>query len=653
MPSRANPASRPNHINNPGSSSCITMFNFLKKAVSPLLSDTPNPFSAAEQHAILPSAATHIRLLKIYPAGYSWVPIYCEMLTTPISGPMNFQALSYTWGTAARTHSLKLPETEFRITESLDEAIRHLRREDEAITFWIDQICINQENLQEKSLQIRLMSQIYSKAQKVLVWLGPAESGSDTAMDIWSRIGQDARLLGLESFYTDEKFPQLQPIVINADPADPLTIEFQALFEKSRCIYRDSLDAIIAWFQRPWFKRVWVVQEFCLCPDTVFVCGKKSVEVELVMLAIQIVHFSCGKLLNDAVGKGKEFAELNAKFPLILNEPTSALFSARQRRQGYDAKWTGKSTGDSLLSLMRKLYVQHEMHATDPRDRIFALLGLATDGLDIIPDYSDFDYAGLLCRTARAMVEKQGLEVLSYSQFPKSYIPLPSWVPDWRSNLSPSYYDHTLVNPPFFQACGDTELSIISSPSTLVLVLEGITVDVVEEVGGPWHKPVLFSHEQYLTYFAQVRMMCQLSALKNEPIYASESRREEAIWRVPIGDLYTWNGRTMRPRSDVRRAYESLVAECELFEQSKLAGSVSELQGQAETILDTDEVMLAWGRPMMMSGDVVVILMGSRIPFVLRPGEHGNFAFTGAAYCDGVMDGELINQFRPEKFMIL
>ncbi|KAL5592487.1 hypothetical protein FOBRF1_013513 [Fusarium oxysporum] len=649
------------------------MFNFLKKAVSPLLSDTPNPSSAAEQHAILPSAATHIRLLKIHPAGYSWVPIYCEMLTTPISGPMNFQALSYTWGTAARTHSLKLPETEFRITESLDEAIRHLRREDEAITLWIDQICINQENLQEKSLQIRLMSQIYSKAQKVLVWLGPAERGSDTAMDIWSRIGQDARDLGLESFYTDEKFPQLQPIVINADPADPLTIEFQALFEKSRCIYRDSLDAIIAWFQRPWFKRVWVVQEFCLCPDTIFVCGKKSVEVELVMLAMQIVHFSCGKLLKDAVGKGKEFTELNAKFPLILNEPTSALFSARQRRQGYDAKWTGKSTGDSLLSLMRKLYVQHEMHATDPRDRIFALLGLATDGLDIIPDYSDFDYAGLLCRTARAMVEKQGLEVLSYSQFPKSYIPLPSWVPDWRSNLSPSYYDHTLVNPPFFQACGDTELSIISSPSTLVLVLEGITVDVVEEVGGPWHKPVPFSHEQYLTYFAQVRLMCQLSALKNEPIYASESRREEAIWRVPIGDLYTWNGRTTRPRSDVRRAYESLVAECELFEQSKLAGSVSELQGQAETILDTDgrhyqcstETMsgkrpfltkrghVGMGPPTMMSGDVVVILMGSRIPFVLRPGEHGNFAFTGDAYCDGVMDGELINQFRPEKFMIL
>jgi hypothetical protein len=59
------------------------------------------------------------------------------------------------------------------------------------------------------------------------------------------------------------------------------------------------------------------------------------------------------------------------------------------------------------------------------------------------------------------------------------------------------------------------------------------------------------------------------------------------------------------------------------------------------------------GPPMMMSGDVVVILMGSRIPFVLRPGEHGNFAFTGDAYCDGVMDGELINQFRPEKFMIL
>jgi hypothetical protein len=594
------------------------------------------------------------------------------MLTTPISTPIKFQALSYTWGPGARTHSVWLPETELRITHSLDEAIRHLRRKDEAVTLWIDQICINQDDDKEKSLQVRLMNQIYAKAEKVLVWLGPAENGSDTVMDIWSKIGQNARDIGLESFYTEERLPQLQPIIINADPADPLTIEFQTLFEKSRCMYKDCLDAIVAWFQRPWFKRVWVVQEFCLCADTIYVCGDKFVTAELVMFAVQIVHFSCGKLLEDAV-KGEEYAELRAKVLLVLNEPISALSSARQRRRGNDAKWTGKSTGDSLFALMQKLYVQREMHATDPRDRIYAVLGLATDGLDIVPDYSDYDYAGLLCRAARAMIEKQGLEVLSYSQFPKNYIPLPSWVPDWRSNLAQSYYKHSFIDPPFFQACGTTELSIMPSPSMSVLVLEGVTVDVVEEVGGPWQRSRQWAHEEYLNFFAQIRVMCQLSALKNQNIYLSQSRREEAVWRVPIGDLYTWQGRTARPTTDLGRIYQSCLAELELFEQSKLVGSAGELQRQTDAIHDPDvshyrsstEKMsgkrpfltkkgyVGMGPPVMMLGDQVVVFMGSRIPSVLRPGDNGTFLFTGEAYCDGVMDGEIIDTVPREKFSIV
>jgi hypothetical protein len=55
--------------------------------------------------------------------------------------------------------------------------------------------------------------------------------------------------------------------------------------------YQDYLGAMVSWLERPWFKRVWVVQEFCLCEDTIFVCGTESVEVELVMLALKIVQF--------------------------------------------------------------------------------------------------------------------------------------------------------------------------------------------------------------------------------------------------------------------------------------------------------------------------------------------------------------------------
>jgi hypothetical protein len=79
---------------------------------------------------------------------------------------------------------------------------------------------------------------------------------------------------------------------------------------------------------------------------------------------------------------------------------------------------------------MRRFFVANETNAKDPRDRVYGLLGLATDGLKITVDYADGKVPEILASTAKAMIEKTGLEVLSYSQFPKEFDSLPSWAPD-------------------------------------------------------------------------------------------------------------------------------------------------------------------------------------------------------------------------------
>lgn len=221
-------------------------------------------------HALSPlqSASTHIRLIELYPpldetirqkpwefmAFFS--PLRCRIFSSPISAPPSFKALSYAWGPNDRTHSLFISGEEIKITSSLDAALRHLRHPTETVSLWIDQICINQDDADEKTEQVALMSNIYRLADQVLVWLGSAADGSDELMDVWAKIGQEARDWGLESYYTKENFEELQKIVSNLDPRDQKTMEFRAICEKACQLFDPHVNAMIAWYKRPWFSRV-------------------------------------------------------------------------------------------------------------------------------------------------------------------------------------------------------------------------------------------------------------------------------------------------------------------------------------------------------------------------------------------------------------
>lgn len=210
----------------------------------------------------------------------------------------SFKTLSYAWGKGPKSHLIRVVSADVEarrpaalpITETLHTCLVQLRHARKPLRLWVDQICINQEDHVEKGKQVRLMGPIYTTAAQVLVWLGPAGQGSDSLMDAWQHVGQAARDWGIESYYTRDRWHLLSPIVRNEEPSSPRTVEFQALLREAAEIFAPlvAAEALKHWFAQSWFTRAWVVQEFCLCPDTVFVCGTKSVRVELVMLAIQV-----------------------------------------------------------------------------------------------------------------------------------------------------------------------------------------------------------------------------------------------------------------------------------------------------------------------------------------------------------------------------
>ena len=168
-----------------------------------------------------------IRLLRLMPhknENTERTEIQCELfeytLQDPGKGIHLYEALSYTWGGSDKPRSISINKQNLAVTENLHTALLRLRDCSFERILWIDAICINQENLKEQSQQVQLMATIYSKATRVLVWLGKTKDNSDRA---------------------------LERIRLAAENESPDSLNDKTIQK-----------AILALLQRPWFQRIWV-----------------------------------------------------------------------------------------------------------------------------------------------------------------------------------------------------------------------------------------------------------------------------------------------------------------------------------------------------------------------------------------------------------
>jgi hypothetical protein len=376
------------------------------------------------------------------------------------------------------------------------------------------------------------------------------------------------------------------------------------------------------WYLRPWFTRVWVVQEFALAAsDPIFVCGTKLLPAWLAFQARQVLHLPPAlEVLYER--PTPPYERLRALDDIYAN-PTVPFFTARRRREKLLLRGPDEpGAGDTLLDLVTRLYVSDGgdrlvFEATDPRDRIYGLLGLATDAaaLGITPDYSPTVTAGLAyARATRAIIWQQSLgqqhpgaaaagggeyalDILSLAQFPKrvsggtqippgaaaAAVTVPSWVPDFVS-MRPSFcarLTSTLAPQPLFHAAGTIRAArLLPTADECVLGLAGYIVDEILEAGEPFlgqddtiRDTGGFDSSGYLDFFAEVRRLCDVAAqivaeLQTDPVYPTPERRAEAAWRVTVGDVEEASDRTPRRATEVSAlAHGQLTARCEAFER--------------------------------------------------------------------------------------
>jgi len=193
----------------------------------------PEPPRAAFQYPAI-RQRTQFRLLWVYPAEFD-TPIRCEIFTS-IVDDADFEAISYTWadetGDDSKSSTILMNSVPFQVTRNCEMALKRVRARDifTKICIWVDAICIDQTNLNERGHQVQLMPLIYSRARTVLVYIGESARNSSWAMR------------ALESG-TIAKNPSI------------------------------AASALRDLFARRYFSRVWVLQEVALARKSVLICG--------------------------------------------------------------------------------------------------------------------------------------------------------------------------------------------------------------------------------------------------------------------------------------------------------------------------------------------------------------------------------------------
>lgn len=359
----------------------------------------PKPYPGAESYTYSLSLTTkEIRLLTVQPAtnitdelDVSWSISNLDDRET------KFSALSYCWGAPLDTVEMMVssdlePEKRaFDINPTVDLALRRLRRSDQVLHIWIDSICINQENHEERSRQVGLMRDIFSRAEKVHIWLGEGDNRVDASLRIARNIynynfkecpgGMYCNCAGTRHSLTIKEVDTL----VETKRAEGRGITFHRMDEIFRLLEPSFPDDVAEWAPRPdatslatlmvglisnpWFSRVWVVQEVLLSQQAFVHSSNEMIPwIELRQTS---------EWLEDP-----DFTHWHFDYHI-------------QSQTAMPAIWKRLRTNKELPDILDVIVDGHDLRATDPRDKIFALLVFgnethAVQNLDklIRPDYN-------------------------------------------------------------------------------------------------------------------------------------------------------------------------------------------------------------------------------------------------------------------------
>ncbi|KAI0438471.1 heterokaryon incompatibility protein-domain-containing protein [Xylaria telfairii] len=464
------------------------------------------------------------RVIEVQP-GLHDDPVVCRLHVALISEAiLSYATLSYTWKlddeAAYRRRYMRpteeeaLPKVpiscndfEVLIGENLFQAIKRIRKPSISQMLWADALCINQNDVQERTQQVRKMSTIYKNAFRLFVWLGEndrpysrdthslAFPGLCRIINRWrEREGHSARV-------PPATYSFLAPEQTYSTPDEPLAAD--------DAIWSD----ILHFYNRKWFRRLWVIQEVALARSAVALWGGYEIDWEWIGLAAAIIRTNYPRLtalrrISQRVGSYEIKTSLNPR--AVPTGIINAYFMYRISRSQVYFK-APRFSFHQLLTLTR------QFRCEDPRDKVFGILGIPTvdqpsaqETPFILPDYTKsvaevchevaikiIDISGSLGLLSSVQQDRECQ--MAHSDRRNDHDPsLPSWVPQWRCAITETL---TPLEPSAnFDPSGGQCMQRKQAHNAKILVVRGIDVEMVSTVAG---EPLDFSRRSGLMSYLE------------------------------------------------------------------------------------------------------------------------------------------------------
>lgn len=353
--------------------------------------------------------AGSIRLIQLHPGSLT-DELKCTVVSADLDDKPRFEALSYVWGKPVFDATIICNEDVlFKITSSLHDALVRLREVDGTRVFWIDQICINQASISDRNAQVARMTRIYSQCEKAVVWLGDVPRKLQmTLVEVLQMIGSAQKKQFSDGTIVGRN--------LSALPLFQMTVA-----QRKQYGLPTGTDprwrVMLYLFAAHWMRRTWIVQEIALPSKVDVQIG--PVIMEWKSFAAALIYVESLKILGMSLGS------------LSSWKAFLALTATR-----------GQTQSKVPVPLTDLLFTHRRCRASDPRDRIYGIMGLASKENDIpAADYEAVAVSVFSNATVNMIVRSGNFDILGLVGPSKPDRPanLPSWVPD--------YGDHQVPHP--------------------------------------------------------------------------------------------------------------------------------------------------------------------------------------------------------------
>ncbi|KAK0724935.1 heterokaryon incompatibility protein-domain-containing protein [Lasiosphaeris hirsuta] len=623
-------------------------------------------------YSALPGNNT-IRILAIEPG--SGEELRTRLDVAALDEKPTYEAISYTWGDPSDKTLLRCGTGNVLIPRNLDIFLKRLRNPTRTRYVWADSVCINQDDIRERGQQVSIMRNIYDGSERVLVWLGldtdnKASTAFKAVCDVVRFWGPKTDRLRFSSYAN-----RLEPM----GPGE--------LAQARETIQESAWEALRTMFEADYFRRFWIIQELALGSSAVVFWGDH--------------HISWG-----LIGICAAWTLTNGWY-FNFGSPITAAYNAFLIYALPLAKPSGISPFSKLdLSIILGT-TAGRFNSTDARDRIFALLGMPFVGNEpgvnplITPDYSQ-SLRSVSIEAARRIIEQDGnLRILGAIQHgPELDLSYPSWVPQWDKAHSaeplglrneqgfyanggeiyiPSPSDDlealhltglivgTIASVSETLQKGALHFQAISDPShcsTMQKVLSGLNspeTQLCASWGGMEERAVLFGFndpEQQAKTLSPESKSMSVSVTIQPGSYAMRNTVEtlggERAKNNHLGEylLYwrervSWNAKDLKHRQmgPFWGLMESMK-ESDPYAMERALCSMNTLAGRC--FFECEDGMDGLGPAATREGDVLAVLFGAVVPFVLRPVDRTDgskcWSVVGECLVPGLMQGEAVER---------